>query len=995
MSKFKNFHIRLSVQRIGMIALLLAAIFACRPATAQYYSWGSDAPSFRWSRIKTPDYSILYPDTLGFVARRTAHYIESVRPSVGYGFRYGPLPRMPFVMHPENFYANGLTMWLPKRIDYLAIPETDGYSMPWHKHLTAHEYRHTVQYNNLNRGAARVLSWFLGEQGSVVGLIFLPLWVIEGDATLFETQVSTYGRGLQPSFTLEYRALGRELLSRRNLDKWFCGSLRDNVPNHYNLGYQIVSYSYERYGESLWSDVGRYGVRRPYVFYISKYLALRKYANTSVNQLYRDTFAGLVDFWEAADTVPDSGRRISPPAKSYTTYSHPQPLPDGRILSLKADLSHAQRFVATDPATGGEQPLRHTGSVSTRPVSDGRRVWWTEYRRSTLFEERVNSRLCYMDIADGRTHTVAGRRSVLYPTPAGDSLGMIEYRADGRYMLTVAAAATPGVTARSAVLPADKEIHGLAWDDATQRFYVLVTDDSGMWIAAAGDDGTLSHVTDGAYITLSDLRAGGGRLYFGSIASGKDEAHVITLADTLQRRITQSRYGAFAPAPSADGRTVALTQYGRDGYHLAVQAVDDEALYDVPAAQTPVNLVNPPRRKWDVVNLDTVRFTTADSVASAERHKARRYRRAAGLFNIHSWLPLSTDIFAVLDEHQLSINYGATVLSQNLLSNAQASASYGWNRDEGSLVTAGLRYSGLGVRLSADFKWGGWQSVYSVNVTDRDGNTEEQPLPLLDRHWSLSASASLPLLLDCGYHVRQLTLTAGWSYSNGQVANIDRLRFDTETGAATNLPSIGYTRGLHKLAFVAGFSDNVRMARRDFLPRWGYAAVAEYAVNPTNRLFADMVSFYGRLYLPGVARHHSLSVATAWQTSVGGMRNAAGVPILGYKSSRLIPEGYSSADIAANNYTALSAIYRLPVWCPDGGIPSIVYFRRIRMGAGFDYARFDYAGGVRRLWSYGLEAALDVNLLRMPESGATTITLKLFRTRQGRMWFSAGVGLPF
>ena len=548
MKKFKIFHFRLSVQRIGMIALLLAAIFACRPAAAQYYSWGSDAPSFRWSRIRTPDYSILYPDTLGFVARRTAHYIESVRPSVGYGFRYGPLPRMPFVMHPENFYANGLTMWLPKRIDYLAIPETDGYSMPWHKHLTAHEYRHTVQYNNLNRGAARVLSWFLGEQGSVVGLIFLPLWVIEGDATLFETQVSTYGRGLQPSFTIAYRALGREVLARRNIDKWFCGSYRDAVPNHYNLGYQMVSWSYERYGDSLWSDVSRYGARNPYVISTTA-VALKKYASTSVVKLFRDTFSELNDFWEAADTVSDSGRRISPPAKLYTQYEYPQYLPDGRILALKSGLAHTSRFTAVGVQSGAEQPMSHTGQLSSRPVSDGRRVWWTEYRRSKLFEERVNSRLCYMDLADGKTHTVPRLRNALYPTPAGDSLAWIEYRIDGRYLLAVAGGGDPADEVRRIEMPQDKEIHGLAWDDVTRRFYVIVTDDSGMWIAAVGEKGSLSHITGSAYITLSNLRAGGGRLYFGSIASGKDEAHTVDLNDTVQRRITASRYGAFAPAP--------------------------------------------------------------------------------------------------------------------------------------------------------------------------------------------------------------------------------------------------------------------------------------------------------------------------------------------------------------------------------------------------------------------------------------------------------------
>ena len=42
-----------------------------------------------------------------------------------------------------------------------------------------------------------------------------------------ETMMSSYGRGLQPSFTMAYRAMGRvgrnrrDTRDRRNTDKWF------------------------------------------------------------------------------------------------------------------------------------------------------------------------------------------------------------------------------------------------------------------------------------------------------------------------------------------------------------------------------------------------------------------------------------------------------------------------------------------------------------------------------------------------------------------------------------------------------------------------------------------------------------------------------------------------------------------------------------------------------------------------------------------------------
>ncbi len=101
--------------------------------------------------------------------------------------------------------------------------------------------------------------------------------------------------------------------------------------------------------------------------------------------------------------------------------------------------------------------------------------------------------------------------------------------------------------------PRHTEIHGLAWDDVTLAYYVIVTDDAGMWLGRIDDEGVFP-LTEGAYITLSNLRAGGGKLYYGSIASGKDEAHCYDLTDGREYRITTSAFGSFSPGAVARRR---------------------------------------------------------------------------------------------------------------------------------------------------------------------------------------------------------------------------------------------------------------------------------------------------------------------------------------------------------------------------------------------------------------------------------------------------------
>lgn len=981
-------------RRVGAFGwlLLLVLLAGGRRAAAQYYTWGADAPQ-RWSTVATPDVRMIFPDTASRIALRTLDCIRTVRPDIGFGFRHGPM-RIPFVLHAENFRSNGLVMYLPERVEFLTSPAVRGYSMPWYKQLVAHEYRHAVQYNNLDRGVIRVLSYLLGQQGSTVGLLFMPLWAIEGDAVMSETAMSSFGRGRQPSFSLGYRALaGTPWRERRNIDKWFCGSYRDYVPDHYELGYQLCSYAWERYGEVVWDKVARFGVRNPYLI-VPTYFALRKYYKTDTGGLFHDTFDELERLWAETPPPADSPRTLAAlPDGNYTTWRWPLPLGDTTIVAVHADYDRTERFVTVDPATGRERASVFVGSLSSRPSTDGRQLWWTEYRRSKLFDQRVASQLCRMEIDGGRPRRVRGVRNALYPEPVPEGLAWVAYTPDGRYTVCRGRPDSPS-TVRRLPLPRDKEIHGLAWDDGTGALYALVTDDEGMWIARVEEE--LVPVTAGAYITLSDLRAGGGRLYFGSIASGRDEAHCLDLATGREYRLTSSAYGSFSPAPAAEGTLV--TTYDRRGYRLAVQPAVDSVGEPVAPSRLPRETVNPPRRPWPVVNLDTVRFETADSLCETSSGRVRRYRKGLHLVNVHSWMPLSMDPFRLVDEHAVDLNVGVTLLSQNLLSSTEAFASYGWNRREGSLFRLGVRYFGLGVQLRFDADWGGNQLFYSLATYNAEEDRYEyQSRPSPDRYYSVGLSATLPLRFDCGRHVRVLSLSAGWNYSNGMVADLDKIEW--KEGGIQNIQHIGFREGLHKLAAGVGFSDQVRLAHRDFLPRWGYLVRADYTVDPSDDNFSDLLSFYVQGYLPGAAPHHSLRLAAAYQTSIGGYRYPTGYAPLSYRSSRLIPRGFSSSQILSNDYTAFSLDYQLPLCYPDGGIGSVLYFKRIRLNVGGSYAFFfDYAarGRLRReIWSAGGDLIVDLNLFRQPASATSSVKLSLYRPSSGGVWWTVGVGLPF
>ena len=985
----------------ALISTIFAAVLFAGSASAQFYSWGADPASLRWNKIRTEQANIIYTDSAAYTARHALFYREAINSSVAYGFRH-PAMKLSYILHPENFRSNGLTMYLPKRIELLTTPATESYSMPWMKQLVAHETRHAVQYNNLNRGVIRALSYVLGQQGSTVGLLFLPLWVLEGDAVLNETQMSSFGRGLQPSFSINYRALGDITKLGRNTDKWFCGSYRDYIPDHYHIGYQIVSYAYTKYNENIWDKVAWFSSRNPYMFATTA-ISLKKFYGTSVIKLTRETFSDLAAYWASLPDVEDSSTAVPQPRpqRSYTIYKNPVPLNDSTVVSHKTDLDIPPHFVTTDLRTGEERRLAYTGSLSTPHTFDGRRLWWTEYRRSLLFEERVNSTLCWMSLNDCKPHTVRKRRNALYPTAIDEThLAWVEYGLNGVYYIVRG----DGFTEDSRVtIPRTTEIHGLAYDNATQRIYYIATDDDGMHIGGIGDGDSLFKVTEGAYITISDLRASNGVLYFGSIESGKDEVHCYDLAEGREYRLTESKYGSFGGEALANGN-LALTTYDSRGYHLATQSAT--ALRKVvEPRRLPGNSVNPPRVKWDVVNLDTVRFTAADSVASYEKHRSRRYAKGLYLFNIHSWAPVSYNPFGIVEEGLVNFNLGATVMSQNLLSDSEMFLTYGWNRTEGSFVQGSWRYYGLGVNLSLNASYGGSQKVYTVGrYNPETGEVEIPDIPTLGKYYSVSAAASLPLLFQSGYHTRYLGASASYNFSNGRIARVDKLTSEN-LNDFSNFKRIGYHSGLHTLQFGITFQDMVRQAYRDFAPRTGVALNLSYAINPANNHFSDLLSAYARFYLPGFAAHNSISIAGAYQTSIGGFNDDRTISDLSYTSSRLLPRGYTTADIRNNQYFAGSFNYQLPLCYPDGGIASIIYFKRIRLNLGFDYATFrqmyliegyeKFRNHRRHIFSYGGDLILDLNFFRMPAAATMAVTLSGYVTRDGKPYLSAKVGLPF
>ena len=925
--------------RILYTALLAACFFP--GARAQYHTEGIDPFSTRWNQYKTDHYRLLYPQDNVFDARQVSLIIDTSYQALHYGFSRLS-KRIPIVLHTQNLRSNGIVTWTPKRAELITTPQTETFAVPWLKQLTVHEYRHVVQMNNLDRNWFRWLSYLAGEQAVGAATVFVPKWFLEGDAVLAETAMSSYGRALQPEFTLAYRTYMEDNHCRQfSLDKWFCGSYNDYIPNHYYLGYQITNASYKEFGLQFWDEVFEYVTRHPY-FVFPRPIAFKKLYNTSAGQIFNRTFDDLKTKWDALPPVEENMRILPTPFRSYTIYSYPLLTPASQIIAHKYDFTHPGRLVQVDPSTAAEKVLTYTGTLSSRPALIGGQLFWTEYQTSTFWEQKNRSVVRHMP-ADGssRAKTIPNSGNLFYITPYREGhFAAIDYDPVEKYSIIFLDPSFQLV--RSMSLPKELTVHGMAWDEKTNTLALITLGENGMGLTGVlpGLEG-LYAITEPSFVTINHLAAGDGKLFFNSIRSGRDESHFYDLVQRKEVRVSASKFGTVMPSVDPDSQTVVQATYRRGGYLLSVQKLSDAEGTEYTYSRLPENLLNPEVASLGVPNLDDM---TLSAKAQAREIPSKRYRKGLNLLNLHSWAPVAFDAFETADDRNLDFNLGATIVSQNALSNTEAFLSYGYV-DKHSWWRAKVRLLAMALKFEINAEYdGGNRSIIRP--------ASEIPVPegwADKKYFSIQGRVYLPIRLYSGNMSRQLTPSVSLTHYNTAIYRIEEQKFDA---------------GYQKAEIGLSYAQNVQMAYRDLAPRWGFGLQAMLGTAPFNSDFGSLWSFYGNAYLPGVMANHSLRLRGAYQVQEKQVYH--------FGSNILFPRGVDY-NFAPDKLGSVLADYRFPVAYPDGGFDEFLYFKRISANLFGGYARYKTVlnTGWREAHSYGAEMSIDFSPLRMVGTGFT------------------------
>lgn len=969
--------------RVIILTLLLWGVL---PLSAQFHSLGTSPGNISWRTLQKGEQQVIAPDYAEAVARKVMFMIDTLRPTIGYGLLPNgvePLA-MPVVVHAESTLSNGITIMAPSRIEINSMPSTEGKTTPWLRHLSVHEYRHAAQYAALFGGWARWAYYLLGEQALLATTGVMPFWWLEGDAVDAETQSTVFGRALQPSYTMHYRAVGRNILEGKNPDKWFCGSYNEYIPSHYHLGYQMVTTANTLAGRYAWGEIMEYASQKPYTITPFEWAMRREWGMTT-EDLFRTTFERLNSHWEGLPERHDSATKLPTPKgrKYYSPYIqdlYPMWLDKERVVVVESTFDSPSALVVVDVESGARQVLHHIGALNTRPAIVGDHIYWTEMQQLSSFSQHVGSVMCRIrkDGKGGIERVLDRDIFALYPTDFGGELAYVRYNLEGTYSV---------VTPEGEItLPEGVECHGLAAED--KRLYMLATTSEGMSIEQLLP--SPETIKSASRATLSDLIINNNHLYFGSIASGYDEVHSIDLATGTERRLTSSRYGAFYGAPSPDGRRIALAVYDKCGYHLALAPI--APIERVEQTPIPRNVVNPEVYRWtEVVCVDSLQYGASESGEEQNEVPFEPFGKGANMLEIHSWAPAYYRPDQLMSGNLSNVRFGATLSSQSLLSDAVTTLGVYYLPKGVVGANINLKYTGFAPKLEFNVMadnapaaayerkgvvMSGGDYSYSYDFSEE---AAEYKTP--QGRYSLYGRASLPIILSNSYFTSVLTPAVEMAHNNSHL-------YSPQTDK--------YYKGQNSAALSIQWNSYTRSAYRNLQPRWGLAIMG--GVGKCFAPFAtpSTLAAYMRAYTPAFGLNDGFTLRASWQDVMGsGPLNYA------LDFAMLLPRGQLTM-VYPDDQIGGSLQYDTPLCYPDWGISGIVMLKRVRASLFIDslWGRVWTESG-RRLWSdattFGTDLWLDTSWLRLPEQGDLTIRVGCyFDTRAlSKPTISGGLNLNF
>jgi hypothetical protein len=911
---------------------------------AQYYDTGQDPASIKWMQIKTKRFNVIYPSTYGSEGIRFAKSLDDSYSKLSSLYPEKKV-KIPVIIHNYTTFSNGYVAWAPRRMEIYPTPEQNGIPLGTMEQLTTHEMTHVLQMSSLKKGFTKALSFLGGEQviGGMAAL--LPMWFMEGDAVFAESILSPSGRGRTPAFQKQLKAIVLENPKMYSYDKMIAGSFKQNVPDNYQYGYQIVAWSYAKYGPELWNKTLDYTAKFPFTILPVNW-GLYKYSNHMKETLFTETFDSLKTIWTQEDfrTRPVNYEALNPPKKEkYVNYYSPVIIGKDSVIAIKTSFSSTSEFVLINTADKSEKRIYITGNLYPYVLSGTKgKIVWVENQPDPRWENRTYSVIKIMDLKRQTTRQLSFKSRYVAAGVSSDGtmIAAAENTISNENSIVIIDAYNGEILSKIQV-PGNAYPQRPRWsDNGTEISIIFLTEEGeGIMSYSLERKDWETNISPGR----DDLQSAFIRndsLFFVSSASGTDNIYLLT-SDSKITKLSNSRYGAYDPVAQA-GKII-FSGYSISGYNICESNLKDATTFSlIKKAKDPSFLIN---------RIDTIKLKETD--ASITGYSPVPYRKLGHMFRFHSWMPFYADI-DLIQADPTSIRPGFTLMSQNQLSTLTSTFGYEYTKQKTHMFHSGITWKGWVPVIESYIDWGGSAEIAKLGYSVNDPVT-------VNAGFTFTNTISLPLSFSSGRFSQYFRPSLSAAYANNYIYLSESSTYD-----------YGQT-------FITGrllFYNSSRSAIRDIYPRWAQVFDINHTSAPFDKdIYGDITTLKTAIYLPGLVRNHGIRLRYEYE-----LQNPQ--ELLYYNKASL-PQGYN--NFVSEKINFLSAEYVMPIAYPDLNLPGMIFIKRIRTSLFYDYAvgtknqyfnPIEFHNNSETFKSFGTQLWADFYMLRIPfmvSSGAQFI----------------------
>jgi hypothetical protein len=922
------FNLKIRIVVSGILVFTTTSLFS------QYFTTGQDPASIKWRQINTQFFRLVYDSCYEAQAQRLAAIFEYCDTLAGKTLSQKP-EKISIIIHNHSALSNGLVVWAPKRMEIFPVSPQDIYPQGWFEQLGLHEWRHVAQISRIRRGFTSITSILFGQQalGSTTG--FIHSWFLEGDAVTTETALSLTGRGREPSFEMESRALVMEKNKPFIFKKAMFGSFNHHVPDYYQLGYLMVAYNRAKYGTQLWEDLLDFSGKRPFTLF-PFYFSLKQSTGLSRTKLYRTTFCELDSAWNSNareieySKIETINRRTS---DVYTSYRNPCFYNDSSLIVEKSGIDDIKKFVMMDLKKGNEQIIYIPGmSYSDNLSLAGRYLVWAEIVPDIRWENSSYSIIKKLDIKTGKVKNLSKKSKYYAPAISPDSkiIATVEANIKGENSI-VLLTAEKGEVINKFPTPGNNAVQLPSWDDSSRYLVMTSVEKKGKSLLILDTkSGLWQTIMAPSFINISQPRFFGEYIIYRSGLSGIENLYAIQIMNRKIFQITSAHFGAFDPIPGANRQSIYFSDYTSQGYDIAS--------------------INADTGSWiPLENVKNISLNLAEKISSQEpekfdpdkiqnkRYVSKPYSKIANLIYVHSWMPIYTSQ-TILNSLYVPAMPGYMLFSQNLQGTLIAFGGQGLNNKK-IYSDISLSYEALYpiFQLSAS---SGDRLNYVIEPNETNYNITDI---------RFSAKSFIPFDFSKGKYIQKIIPMIECTYQK-------RLYEDPVSKQLKT--------GFLRFGYYLSESRYIKMSDRDIIPRFGESLIVYFSNPPENQ--KNVSGNYGfmtfSINLPGLFKHNTFKINVAYERQENKT-----YPIL----SNLLPSrGFiNDSYFDTTNFQKVlitSVDYIFPVIYPDIQFLKFIYIKRIQGGIYVENAKLTAAGRAMDYASTGTELTADYHLFYFP-----------------------------